>query len=137
MWACLTLFINYDLVHIHICTRKVNMMMNNLFKIDNIFFKHSIRFCLIHTTYQILPLFWINFWCRMKICSVPSFWCLIPPFNRGFVLFLLYSLILPMSGQVFYWSTILVLIALVWTDFTLDKCILGWGFSVLLYLDYI
>ena len=30
-----------------------------------------------------------------------------------------------MSGQAFYWTVILVLIALVLTDFTVDKYILG------------
>ena len=35
-----------------------------------------------------------------------------------------YLLILPMYGQVFYWSTILILVALVWTDFTVDDYIL-------------
>ena len=37
------------------------------------------------------------------------------------------------AGQVFYWSTVLVLITLVWTDFSLDECILGWGFNVDVY----
>ena len=46
-------------------------------------------------------------------------------FNEGFMLFLFYSLISQMSGQVFYWSTILVLFALVWTDFNVDKYIIG------------
>ena len=36
-------------------------------------------------------------------------------------------------GQQFYWSTILVLISLVWTDFTVNKCILGWGFNVVVF----
>ena len=34
-----------------------------------------------------------------------------------------YLPISPMSGQVFYWSTILF--ALVWTDYNVDECILG------------
>ena len=36
---------------------------------------------------------------------------LISPFNGGFMLFLFYLPILPMSGQAFYWSTIWVLFA--------------------------
>ena len=36
-----------------------------------------------------------------------------------------YLPILPMSGQAFYWSTILVLFALVWTDFNVDEYIIG------------
>ena len=49
---------------------------------------------------------------------------LISPFNGWFMLFLFYLPILPMSGQ-FYWSTILVLFALEWTDFNVDEFILG------------
>ena len=30
-----------------------------------------------------------------------------------------------MSGEAFYWSTILVLLSLVWTDFIVDECIIG------------
>ena len=47
------------------------------------------------------------------------------PFNGGFMLFLFYLPISPMSGQAFYWSTILVLFTLVWTDFNVDKYIIG------------
>ena len=50
------------------------------------------------------------------------------------MLFLFYLLILPMSRQVLYWSKILVLI---WTYFTVDECILGCGFSKLLYYNVI
>ena len=41
------------------------------------------------------------------------------------MLLLFYLPILPMSGQAFYWSAILVLFALVWTDFNVDECIMG------------
>ena len=51
-------------------------------------------------------------------------------FNGGFMLFLFYLLLSPMSGQAFHWSKILVLFALVWSDFNVDKCIFGWGPNV-------
>ena len=40
------------------------------------------------------------------------------------MLFPFYLLILPMSGQAFYWSAILVLFASVWTDFNVDEYII-------------
>ena len=49
------------------------------------------------------------------------------------MLFLFYLPILPMSGQAFYWSMILVLFAMVWTDFN----VVYWDEApMLLYLDY-
>ena len=44
------------------------------------------------------------------------------------MLLLSYLLVLPMIEQVFYWSMILILIVLLWTDFTVDG-------ASMLYLD--
>ena len=68
---------------------------------------------------------------RQEMLTLPEH--LISPFNRGFMLFLFYLLILPMSGQAFYWSTILVLFALVWTDLNVDEYIIGMR---MMYLEF-
>ena len=51
----------------------------------------------------------------------------------GFMLFLFYLPLLPVSGQAFCWSAILVLFALEWTNFNVDECILGWGSNVVVF----
>ena len=47
---------------------------------------------------------------------------LISPFNVVHVVPFLFT---SFAGQAFYWSTILVLFALVWTDFNVDEYIIG------------
>ena len=68
---------------------------------------------------------------RQEMLTLPEH--LISPFNGGFMLFLFYLPILPMSGQAIYWSKILVLFALEWTDFNVDECVLGWGSNVVVF----
>ena len=72
---------------------------------------------------------------RNKIITFVIFLIRAPvsPFNGWFMLFLFDLPILRMSGQAFYWSTILALFALVWTDFNVDECMLGWSSNVVVF----